>query len=98
MINSALNRGYEEGYHAGRADRRDGWDFDYRDTYAYQDASYGYDAYYVSMSEYQYYFRQGFRRGYEDGYYGRSNYGRYSAGRYSLIGTVLRGIFRYDLF
>ena len=33
-----------------------------------------------TLNEYQYYFREGFRRGYEDGYHSRSQYGRYSNG------------------
>ncbi|MGH9949832.1 MAG: hypothetical protein ACRD6X_21910, partial [Pyrinomonadaceae bacterium] len=60
-----------------------------QNSYGYQDASYGYDNYYVEPDEYSYYFRQGFERGYEDGYYGRNQYGRYSGGKYSLLGTVI---------
>jgi hypothetical protein len=60
---------------------------------AYRDASYGYLGLYVDQSEYSYYFREGFRRGYEDGYYGRYQYGRYSNGSYSLLQGILQGIF-----
>ncbi len=98
MLNRALNYGYDQGYRAGQADRYDGWGYDYNASYGYQDASYGYDSYYVSYGEYQYYFREGFRRGYDDGYYGRRRYGRYSGGKYSLLINVIRGIisiFRY---
>ena len=62
------------------------------DSYAYQDATYGYDGYYVDLSEYRYYFREGLRRGYEDGFYGRTRYGTYSNGVFGLIGNVLQGI------
>jgi hypothetical protein len=31
----------------------------------------------VSRADYAYYFRQGFQRGYDDGYFGRMQYGRY---------------------
>ena len=92
MLRRALNDGYAQGFRAGQADRYDGWDYSYRNSYGYSDASYGYDSYYVGLSEYQYYFRQGFRRGYNDGYYGQYRYGRYSSGRYSLFGNILRGI------
>ena len=98
MLQNAVNNGYQEGYYAGKADREDGWDFDYRQTYAYEDASYGYDGYYVGLDEYQHYFREGFRRGYEDGYYSRYDYGEYRSGRYSLLGTILRGILNIDIF
>jgi hypothetical protein len=46
----------------------------------------------TGTTEYQHYFREGFRRGYEDGYYSRSRYGRYSNGGYSILGTILEGI------
>jgi hypothetical protein len=93
LIHEALNDGYEQGFRAGRADRMDGWRFDYDNSYAYQDANYGYYGYYVSQSEYNYYFREGFRRGYEDGYYSRYQYGRYDGGRYRLRDSILSGIF-----
>jgi hypothetical protein len=92
LLQRAINAGYEEGYWAGQADREDGWGFDYESSDAYLDATLGYDGYYVDLNEYQYYFREGFRRGYEDGYYGRSQYGRYSDGKYSILGNILNVI------
>jgi hypothetical protein len=93
MLRSAVNDGYQEGFSAGQADREDGWAFNAEDAYAYQDASYGYDSYYVDLSEYQYYFREGFRRGYEDGYTAVLSYGgSYSNGGYSILGSILEGI------
>ena len=89
LLRQAINYGYREGYRAGRADREDGWRPSYRDSFAYRDASYGYRGFYVSYSEYRYYFREGFRRGYEDGYYGRYRYGRYYGGNYSILSTSL---------
>jgi hypothetical protein len=97
MLRRAVNDGYSEGFQAGRADREDGWGFDYNNAYGYQDASYGYDAYYVGLNEYQYYFREGFRRGYEDGYYSRYRYGRYYNGGYSILGNILSGILQVVL-
>jgi hypothetical protein len=47
------------------------------------------------MDEYSYYFRQGFERGYEDGYYGRYEYGRYNNGKYQILGNVLSAIFSF---
>jgi len=89
FLRSAVNNGYEEGFNAGQADRADGWAFNYQDSDAFADATYGYDGYYVDMSEYQYYFREGFRRGYEDGYYGRYQYGSHSNGGYSIRADVM---------
>ena len=95
MIQNAIQYGYEEGYRAGQADRYDGWGYNYDSSYGYQDASYGYDSYYVGMDEYSYYFREGFRRGYDDGYYDRYEYGRYNGGKYQILGSVLGAIFSF---
>jgi hypothetical protein len=92
MLRDAINYGYEQGFEAGQADRRDGWNFDPDNSFGYQDGLYGYDGYYVSTDEYSYYFRQGFERGYEDGYYGRYQYGQYYGGKYQILGSILSGI------
>ena len=92
MLRDAINNGYQQGFLAGRADRQDRWRSNYQGSYAYQDANYGYGGYYVSQGDYNYYFRQGFQRGYEDGYYGRYQYGRYSGGRYTILGSILGSI------
>ena len=85
-----MNNGYEEGFQAGQADRQDNWrSGSYQNSYAYQDATYGYNGYYVTQAEYSYYFRQGFQRGYEDGFNSRSQYGSNSNGSYSILATVL---------
>ena len=90
LLQNAINYGYEEGFRAGEADRLDHWPFDYTSSYAYLDASYGYYGMYVSLSEYNYYFREGFRRGYDDGYYGRHRYGAMVNGDLRIMGDVLR--------
>lgn len=90
LLQQAVRDGYQEGFHAGRADRMDGWRFDYRGSYAWIDGSYGYGGYYVSRDTYRYYFRQGFERGYRDGYYGRYQYGYYD--RRSDIGVILPAV------
>jgi len=92
LLRRAVNYGYEEGFRAGEADRQDGWAPSYEDSYAYQDANYGYDGYYVDREDYNYYFREGFRRGYEDGYGSQSQYGSVSNGKYSMLAEVLSGI------
>ena len=85
-----MTYGYEEGFRAGQADREDGWrSGGYRDSYAYQDANFGYTGYYVDQGEYNYYFREGFRRGYEDGFNSRNQYGSYSNGKYEILGAIL---------
>ncbi|HMG35071.1 MAG TPA: hypothetical protein VKM94_14120 [Blastocatellia bacterium] len=83
-LRQAVRYGYAEGFRAGRSDRLDRWSYGFQDSFAFEDGSYGYSGY-VSFAEYQYYFREGFRRGYEDGFYGRTHYG-------SLNGGILSGI------
>ena len=51
----------------------------------------------VDLSEYNYYFREGFRRGYEDGYFSRSQYGRYSNGSFGILGAILEQILNLQL-
>jgi hypothetical protein len=92
MLRQAVDQGYREGLRAGTADRYDGWRGDYRSSFAWIDASFGFRGNYVSRSEYNYYFRQGFERGYEDGLYGRSRYGRYVNGEAIIIDAVLGAI------
>ncbi len=92
VLQRAVNYGYQEGVQAGQADRGDGWAQGYQNSYAYQDANYGYDGLYVSQADYNYYFRQGFRRGYQDGYGGRFQYGSASNGNYSILGSLMSNI------
>jgi hypothetical protein len=91
-----VNYGYEEGFRTGRADREDRWSASYQDSFAYQDANYGYSGYYVVQDDYSYYFREGFRRGYEDGYSSRYQYGRYADGRYSVLDSLLAQILGFQ--
>jgi len=92
MLRQAVNNGYRQGYQAGVADRQDHWRFDYRNSPAYREATLGYSGSYVDLDDYSYYFRQGFQRGYEDGYYSRTRYGSGSNGTVSILANVLSGI------
>jgi hypothetical protein len=89
LLRQAVNYGYQEGWRAGQADRQDRWGSNYRDSYAYRDANYGYGGFYVDRDTYNGYFREGFRRGYEDGYSSGNRYGRYSNGHGSMADNVL---------
>jgi len=96
LLRRSVNYGYEEGFRTGEADRQDRWRSGYRDSYAYQDANYGYTGYYVDQDEYNYYFRQGFSRGYDDGFSSRNQYGSYSNGSYSVLGAILGQILDFQ--
>ncbi len=96
LLQQAVNYGYDEGFRTGRADRLDRWRSSYADSYAYNDANYGYEGYYVDQDEYNYYFREGFRRGYDDGFAGRYHYGRYANGKYTILGAILGQILDFQ--
>jgi hypothetical protein len=97
VLRQAINYGYDQGYRAGEADRLDRWKYKYQDAFAYRDANYGYSGRYVSQSDYNYYFRQGFRRGYEDAYYRRAKYGRRSSGRTTVFSLTISGILKLQV-
>jgi hypothetical protein len=91
-LRAAVNNGYQIGYQQGQADRSDGVSSNYRRSFAYQDANYGYSGNYIGRSDYNYYFREGFRRGYSDGFGTRLQYGTSSNGSASILGNVLSAI------
>jgi hypothetical protein len=97
LLQQAVNYGYQEGFYAGDADHRDRWGYNYRDSFAYRDANYGYRGRYVAQNDYNYYFRLGFRKGYDDGYYRRSRYGRRDNGGYTVLKVVLSGILKLEV-
>lgn len=92
VLRHAVNQGYDQGYRTGRADQRDRSPANYQRAFAYQDANYGYNGNYVPESDYNYYFRQGFQRGYDDAYGNRSQYGTVSNGNPSILSNVVSGI------
>lgn len=95
LLRDAVNDGYQQGVLAGQSDREDGWASNYKDALAYQDASYGYNGYWVGLDEYQHYFRRGFRRGYEDAYNDRYQYGSNNNGVYVMLDAILAGIITF---
>ncbi len=92
VMRQAVNNGYQQGFKAGRADRRDRWSSNYQQSYGYQDANFGYSGNYLPQSDYNYYFREGFRRGYEDGFARHAQYGTVVNGSPSILGAILTGI------
>jgi len=92
VLRQAVNYGYQQGVRFGQADRQDGWAANYQNSAAYRDANYGYSGYYVDQADYNYYFRQGFQRGYADGYNSQSQYGTSLNGTSSILATLLSSI------
>jgi hypothetical protein len=73
LLQTAVNNGCQQGFAAGVADRNDRFGFFPTNSIIYQNASLGYSGMFVPSSDYNYYFRQGFRQCYRDGYYGRAS-------------------------
>lgn len=92
QLRAAVNAGYSEGFRAGQADQRDRYTAGFQNSYAYQDANYGYNGYANDQESYNHYFRQGFSKGYDDGYNSRTQFGTTSNGKYSILGNVLNTI------
>jgi hypothetical protein len=92
VLRQAVNNGYTQGFRAGAADRQDHRRSSYQTTFGYTDANFGYAGNYVDQSDYNYYFRQGFRRGYDDGYNSRTQYGNVSNGTPTILGALLTTI------
>jgi hypothetical protein len=96
VLRQAVNFGYDQGHRAGEADRQDRSASNYEGSFAYQDANYGYSGFYVDRDDYNNYFREGFRRGYEDGYGGHSQYGTYVNGKGTILGAILGTILNFQ--
>lgn len=98
LLRSAVNRGYQQGYRAGQVDASRRTNYRYNDSQYYRNGTYGYQSY-VNRSQYQYYFREGFQRGYEDGYYSRSRYGYNSGGGgWNILGSILSSILNFQQY
>jgi hypothetical protein len=96
VLRQAVRDGYQQGFIAGQADRQDHWQANYQNSIAYRDANYGYSGNYIDQADYNYYFRQGFRRGYDDGYYSRSRYGSSLNGTPTVLSTLLTSILGFQ--
>ncbi len=79
----AEDRGYQDGLNTGSSDANRGQSYDPQRSHYYRNATYGYDSSYGNKGAYKQAYRDGFLRGYEQGYrryrggYGRRNNGRW---------------------
>ncbi len=80
----AEERGYQDGLYTGERDARDGQSYDPQRSHYYRNATDGYNSSYGHKSDYKRAYRDGFLRGYDDGfrrdggrYNRRGNYGRW---------------------
>ncbi len=93
VLRQAVNNGYPAGLPGGRADRAGSssvklpWGLWLPGRQSSATAGR-----YVDQSDYNYYFREGFRRGYEDGFAQTPRYGQYTNGNAVILGNVLTSI------
>jgi flagellar motor protein MotB len=97
LLRQAVNYGYDQGYRTGQADRQDRSISNYEGSFAYRDANYGYHGFYVDRDDYNNYFREGFRRGYEDGYGRRAQYGTFVNGRGMILSGILGSVLNFQV-
>ena len=99
MLRSAVNEGYRQGFAAGRSGRDNRRNSGWANSSVYRAGNYGYSSH-VDRGQYQYYFRQGFQRGYQDGsnsrfdddHNGQFDYGYRENGSLNILGTVLNQV------
>ena len=91
LLRQAVNRGYRQGFAAGRSDRSRRIGMNWGGSSIYRSGTYGYQTH-VERSQYKYYFQQGFQRGYQDGYNSRYQYGTNNNGSLNILGSILGSI------
>jgi hypothetical protein len=99
LLRQAVNEGYRQGFEAGRSDRSNRRRGNWSGSSVYRTGNTGYQTH-VNLSQYQYYFRQGFQRGYQDGsnsqyavdYNGDYQYGTRQGGTLNILNTILGSI------
>ena len=99
MLRQAVNEGYRQGFDAGRTDRSTRRSGDWSNSNVYRTGTSGYETH-VDRAQYQYYFRQGFQRGYQDGsnrqfevdYNGDYQYGSRQGGSMNILNAILGSI------
>jgi len=99
QLRQAVNEGYRQGFTAGRSDRNSRRNNSWSNNNVYRSGTYGYQNG-VAQNQYQYYFRQGFERGYQDGtnskyqdgYNGDYQYGTNNGGSLNILGSIMNHI------
>ena len=99
LLRQAVNEGYRQGFEAGRNDRNTRRRGDWSTSSVYRTGTSGYQTQ-VDRGQYQYYFRQGFQRGYQDGtnsqyqvdHNGDYQYGSRQGGTMNILTSILGSI------
>jgi hypothetical protein len=96
LLQRALDEGYRQGFDSGATDRAQNHNYDFGRDRTYQDATSGYTNY-VDVGDYQFYFRQGYQLGYDDGYSRRLRYGSMVNGRATILDAVVGSVLGFSV-
>jgi hypothetical protein len=90
VAQAAANQGYRDGLNTGASDGQRGQSYNPQRSHFYRNATTGYDSSYGNRSTYQQYYRDGFLRGYQEGFRQYGNGRNYPTNR---AGGILGSIF-----
>lgn len=105
LLRNAVNEGYRQGFIAGRSNMNSNRRVSWSNSNVYRSGTMGYQSS-VDRGQYQYYFRQGFQRGYQDGsnsqydnnHNGTFQYGSYENGQPSILSTILNEVLKIQSY
>jgi hypothetical protein len=91
----AQDNGYQDGLNTGTSDAQRGQSYDPQRSHYYKNATDGYNSSYGNKGQYKQAYRDGFLRGYDDGYRRYRGYGNggYGYPRRNRAGSILGDIF-----
>lgn len=98
LLKQSLNSGYQQGYQVGKDDHKAKRGETFSESLIYQNATTDYQSDVVDLNLYQYYFREGFQRGYADGYRNQKQYGKSTNGIRFISDTVSQQILNIQQF
>ena len=98
LLKQSLNSGYQQGYQAGKEDHKAKRGEAFSESLIYQNATTDYQSDVVDLNLYQYYFREGFQRGYADGYKNQKQYGKSTNGIRFISDTISQEILNIQQF
>jgi hypothetical protein len=96
LLQRAVDEGYRQGWESGQLAVRAGRGFSPTHERVWRDGTVGYSNL-IPRDDYRNFFREGFTRGYQDGYYNQNRYGTYSNGRASILGNILGSILGFTI-
>jgi len=96
LLQRAVDEGYRQGWQSGQVAAHQRRGFSPTHERLYRDGTVGYSNL-IPRDDYRNFFREGFTRGYEDGYYNQNRYGTYSNGRASILGNILGSILGFTV-